>query len=168
MRNGCVGVYSCDRVFMWMYVRAYIRCLARAKPEGFTNTIVWNIRAPWQEVALAPVINELKFGVAMLSRFFSLVSRIVASSSSAVRLPTPISQVPRYGELSFWPPRKPSVTPFASPPSPLCPGKLYRCPLAEAIVRVCFYFCHRTANVFHVSKAYTHLSFYLIWHCAHI
>jgi len=37
----------------------------------------------------------------------------MASSSSAVRLPAPISQVPCYGELSFWPPRKSSVTPFA-------------------------------------------------------
>ena len=112
MRNGCRCIFMCRCVYVDVRSRVYTSpCSSQARGVYEHNSLKYS--SAWQEVALAPVINELKFGVATLSRFFSLVSRIVASSSSVVRLPAPISQVPRYGELSFWPPRKPSVTPFA-------------------------------------------------------
>lgn len=93
-----------------------------------------------------------------LSVSLNRVSYILAFSV-VVRLPAPISRVPRYGELSFWPPRKPSPSPFL-PSSPLVYhhlGKLYRCPLAELwqLFASCFYFRRRPSNAFRVSMVYS-------------
>lgn len=136
-----IGVCVC----LCEHTYARIHRLIPAKPGGFTNTIVWNIRALWQEVALAPVINELKFGVAMLPLSWALsLSLFLTFSFSfsylgvlvSVRFPTPISRVPHYREFPFWPPRKPTVTPF----TPSHPGKLYRCFLVELLQYLLLFF----------------------------